>query len=125
MLIVDQQTYQITIDAGDQEKVRFTLTNSDGTPHNGTGASFEFTAKENLDTVIGSAEIRITTALNPSQFDLAQIASGILDLEFLPANTSGLGGKQVTYGLREVDSLGKPHTPRGPTAMIVRKNPTI
>jgi hypothetical protein len=123
VLIIDPQTYEVTMDAGDQERIQFTLTNSDGTAFNGTGATFELTAKHSLDDAIGAAAFRITSSGQPSQYDLALVSVGIIIIELLPANTSGLGGKRLTLGLRVTDSATKPHTPRV-SSLIVRKNPT-
>lgn len=123
MLIIDPQTYETTMDAGDQEKIQFTLTNSDGTPFNGTGATFELTAKNSLDDAIGAAAFRITSSGQASQFDLTNVATGVITIELIPANTSGLGGKRLILGLRVTDSATKPHTPRV-ASLIVRKNPT-
>ena len=123
MLIIDPQTYETIIDAGDQEKILFTLTNSDGTPFNGTGATFELTAKHSLDDAIAAAAFRITSSGQPTQFDLTNVATGIVIIELLPANTSGLGGKRLILGLRVTGGDAKPHTPRV-ASLIVRKNPT-
>ena len=57
MLIIDPQTYETIIDAGDQERIQFTLTNSDGTAFNGTGATFELTAKNSLDDRPGCSSL--------------------------------------------------------------------
>jgi len=124
MFLVDQQTFEITVDAGDQDKVKFTLTNSDGTPFNATGATFEFTAKASLEDALGSAALRITSAANPSQFDLSQAATGIIVVELFPANTSALGGRRYYYGLKMTEASGKVHTPRV-AQLVVRKNPTL
>jgi hypothetical protein len=124
MFLVDQQTFEITVDAGDQDKVKFTLTNSDGTPFNATGATFEFTAKSSLDVALASAELRLTSAANPSQFDLSGAATGIVVVEFTAANTSALGGRRYYYGLKMTEGSGKVHTPRV-AFLIVRKNPTL
>jgi hypothetical protein len=123
MLLVDQQTYDIKIDAGDQERLTLTFTNADGTPWNGTGAALEFVVKESLDDLIASPAIKITTAANPTQWDVTNIATGIAILEFLPANTSSLAG-QFHYGVKATGADAKPHTPRR-AAFTVRKNPVI
>ena len=121
MLVVDTQTQDILIDAGCQEKVRFTLTNSDGTPYNGTGSVVSFVVKESRDDLLTAAKINVDSTANPGQFDLSQISVGIVDVEFLPSNTSTLGGKTYHYGFGVVDAAAKPHEPRSAFFTVRRR----
>jgi len=124
MLLVDPQTYDMTIEAGDQEKIKFTLTDSTGAAYNATSCAFSFVAKASLDDAIGAALINVSTGANPTQWDLALASTGIIVLTFLPANTNLLGGRRLVYGLKMTDALSAPHTPRVAT-MVVRKNPVV
>lgn len=122
MLTVDPQTFDLGIDAGDQEKLQFTLTKSDGTAFDGTGCVFTFLAKQSLEDA--SPVISISSVSQSAQWDLTQVNLGIVVLEFLPANTSTLGGAKLHYGLKVLDSVAKPHTPRQ-ALFTVRKNAVL
>jgi len=121
MLIIDTQTQDITIDSGCQEKVRFYLTNSDGTLYNGVGALVRFVVKESRDDLLTAAKVNVDSTTNPTQFDVTQLNLGIVDVEFLPSNTSALGGKTYHYGLGVVDTGGKPHEPRSAFFTVRRR----
>ncbi len=120
---VDPQTNDVGIDAGDQESLTFTFTNTDGSPWDGTGATLEFIVKSTPDDPLSSARLKITTVLNPAQWNLSQIALGIAGMEFLPENTSGLAGDRYYYGVKATGTDLKPHTPIS-AFFEVRKNPT-
>lgn len=122
MLTVDPQTYDVGIDAGDQEKLQFTLTKSDGTPYDGSGAVFTFLAKQSLEDA--SPVISISSVSQPAQWDVSQVSVGIVVLEFVPANTNALGGSKLHYGLKVLDGTSKPHTPRQ-GLFTVRKNAVL
>jgi len=124
VLEVDQQTYNFAVDAGDQEKIKFTLFNADGTPFVGGSGTIAFIAKRSLDDTLGEAVISITSNIQTNQWDLTNWDTGIAILELLPANTSALAGERLQYVARVLDSSSKPHTPRR-GLMTIRKNPGI
>lgn len=123
MLLVDPQTYDVILDENDQEKLQFTLTNADGSVFNANGSVATFIAKRSLDDNISAAVMNISSAVQVTQWDFTQAASGIIVLEFTGANTAGHGGETLLYGLKLVDGTAKVHTPRR-GRMIIRKNPT-
>ena len=124
MLEIDQQTFDFGIDAGDQEKIKFSLFNADGTPYNGGSGIIAFIAKRDLDDAIGAAVINIVSNVQVAQWDMSNWTTGIAILTFLPANTNTLGGQLLKYVARVIDSSGTPHTPRR-GQMTIRKNPGI
>lgn len=123
MLEIDQQTFDFEIDAGDQERIKFSLFNADGTPYNGGTGIISFIAKRSLDDAIGAAVINVVSNVG-AQWDMTNWTTGIAIFELLPANTNTLGGERLYYVARVIDSSSKPHTPRR-GQMTIRKNPGI
>lgn len=107
-LVVDPNTYDITILRGDDQTVRFTITTSAGAVQNVTGWSFSFTVKASLDDVIGSALFQKTVG---SGITLTTPASGIVDVALSSSDTSGLAGNYY-YDLEGIDGSGLRHTVR-------------
>jgi hypothetical protein len=124
VLTVDPKTYQIVVDSGNQEKIQFTITNADGTPYNGTGATFQFVVKDSLDDLIANAKVNINSTTNAAQFDVTNAATGIVVVELLPGNTNTLGGKVYHYGFGVTDAAARPHLPRR-GLIEVRKSVTL
>lgn len=93
-LTVNADTGRVEIARGDDQTIRFTVTDSTGAVVNITAGSFAFTVKESIDDAIGSAMFQKTSPAG-SGIDLTNGASGIADVSIVPADTSTLAGAYV------------------------------
>lgn len=90
MLTLNAQTQEITIDQGDDQTVRFTITDEDGAVIDASAGTFKFTVKQFYDDT--SAQFQITDS---DDIDISQAASGIVDVAIQPADTATLAGRYV------------------------------
>jgi hypothetical protein len=91
MLTVNAQTYQITIDRADDQTIRFTVTDSAGAALDVSAGTFKLTVKASLDDAIGSAAFQKTSPA-ANGIDLTLAATGIVDVNIVPADTDDLAG---------------------------------
>lgn len=91
MLTVARDTYRITASRADDHKVRFTVLNASGVAYNVSANTFKFTCKRSVDDPLASAVFQKTSPA-ASGIDLTLAASGIVDVNLVPADTSGLQG---------------------------------
>jgi hypothetical protein len=108
-LTVNQNTHTIMASRGDDHKIRFTVKNSSGVAYDVSANTFKFTVKASLDDAIGSAKFQRTSPAG-SGIDLTSAATGIVDVNLVPANTSALGG--IYYYDLEMTEGGKVYTVR-------------
>ena len=119
-LVVDPNTYDITILRGDDQTVRFTVTTSAGAAQDVTGWSFKFTVKSSLDDAIGSALFQKTTG--GGGIALTTPLSGIVDVTLSAADTAAMAGNYY-YDMQGTDTGGLIKTVRE-ARFIVAKNVT-
>jgi hypothetical protein len=93
-LTVNADTGLVTIARGDDQTIRFTVTDSTGAVVNITAGGFAFTVKQSIDDAIGSALFQKTSPAG-SGIDLTSGASGIADVNIVPADTSAMAGNYV------------------------------
>lgn len=91
MLTVNANTYQVTIDRGDDQTIRFTVKDSAGAAVNVSAGTFKFTVKSTLDDLIADAKFQKTSPA-ANGIDLTLAATGIVDVLIVPVNTSTLAG---------------------------------
>jgi hypothetical protein len=101
-LSVNVNTLEIVASRGDDHKVRFTVKNAAGVAYDVSANTFTFTVKASLDDAIGAAKFQRASPAG-SGIDLTNAASGIVDVNILPANTGGLAGNYF-YDLQMVES---------------------
>lgn len=108
-LTVDANNYRIDASRADDHKIRFTVKNSSGVAYDVSANTFKFTCKASLDDPIASAKFQ---KLSPaaSGIDLTAAATGIVDVNLIPADTAALAG--VYYYDLEMSEAGKIYTLR-------------
>lgn len=109
MLTVDANNFRIDASRGDDHKIRFTVKNSAGVAYDVSLNDFKFTVKQSLDDAIADAKFqKLSPAANG--IDLTSAATGIVDVNLVPADTSALAG-QYFYDFEMTES-GKTYTLR-------------
>jgi hypothetical protein len=119
-LFIDPSTFDIYFARGDDQTIRFAVTNPDGTAKNITGWTFKFTVKKSIDDAIGAAKFQKTTG--GGGIVLTTPASGILDVSVAAADTQALAGRHY-YDLQGRDAGGLIGTQRI-ASFVVLKNVT-
>lgn len=117
MLTVDANNYTITASRADDHRIRFTVKNSAGAAYNVSANTFKFTVKASLDDAIGDAKFQKSSPAG-SGIDLTSAASGIVDVNLLPADTSALSGTYY-YDLEMTES-GKVYTLRQGKFLVLK-----
>lgn len=108
-LSVDLNNFRIDASRADDHKIRFTVKNSSGVVYDVSANSFKFTVKASLDDAIADAKFqKLSPAANG--IDLTAAATGIVDVNLVPADTSALAG--VYYYDLEMTEVGKVYTLR-------------
>ncbi len=107
MLTVARDTYRIVASRGDDHKIRFTVYNSSGVAYDVSLNTFKFTVKESLDDAAAAQKFQRVSPAG-SGIDLTLAATGIVDVNLVPSNTSSLAGS-YHYDL-EMTEGGKVYT---------------
>mgnify|MGYP001564060581 CR=1 FL=1 len=116
-LTVDSNNYRIDASRGDDHKIRFTVKNSSGVAYDVSANSFKFTVKTSRDDAITDAKFqKLSPAANG--IDLTSAATGIVDVNLVPADTSALAG-QYFYDLEMTES-SKVYTLRAGLFYVVK-----
>lgn len=121
-LTIDANNYRITATRSDDHKIRFTVKNSSGVAYDVSANTFKFTCKASLDDAITSAKFQKTSPA-ASGIDLTSAASGIVDVNLVPADTANLAG--IYYYDLEMTESGKVYTLRQGILSIAKDVSTI
>lgn len=90
-LSVNAQTGEIDIARGDDQTIRFTVTDSTGAVLNVSAGTFKFTVKDDIDDAIADALFQKQSPAG-NGIDLTSAASGIVDVNVAAADTQALSG---------------------------------
>ena len=120
MISTNPNTGEVIIDRGDDQTIRFTVTDVAGAVKDVSAGTFTFTVKASFDDAIGAALFQRTSPAG-NGIDLTLAATGIVDVNLVAANTTSLAGRYV-YDLQMV-LAGNTRTLRT-GAFIVRKEVT-
>jgi len=121
VIIRDPLTGAVVIDRGDHARLKIgPVLDEAGNARDLTGGSFLLTCKKSIDDPIGAAKFQKSSGL--SEFDLSQIAQGIVYALLVPNDTLSLDGVHV-YDCQTVLG-GKTETIQPAATLEVRKDVT-